>query len=215
MRKALIVWGGWNGHEPEQCADDHRRHARRGWLRGPRREHDRGLRRSVDPGSQPDRADLHHVEDREGRGRRTSPPPSRAASASPAITAAWATPSANAVDYQFMVGGQWVAHPGNIIDYRVDVTRPDDPVMQGHRRASPIAPSNITCMSTPRTRCWRPRPSAASTPTGSTASPCRWCGSASTARAACSIPRSATWPEEFEVPEMRTILRRGMLWAAR
>jgi type 1 glutamine amidotransferase len=20
MKKALIVWGGWNGHEPEQCA---------------------------------------------------------------------------------------------------------------------------------------------------------------------------------------------------
>ena len=20
MRKALIVWGGWSGHEPEQCA---------------------------------------------------------------------------------------------------------------------------------------------------------------------------------------------------
>ena len=37
----------------------------------------------------------------------------------------------NEPDYQFMVGGQWVAHPGNIIDYRVDVTRPDDPVMAG------------------------------------------------------------------------------------
>ena len=24
----------------------------------------------------------------------------------------------NSADYQFMVGGQWVAHPGNIIDYR-------------------------------------------------------------------------------------------------
>ena len=21
MRKALIVWGGWSGHEPEQCAN--------------------------------------------------------------------------------------------------------------------------------------------------------------------------------------------------
>ena len=34
-------------------------------------------------------------------------------------------------DYQFMCGGQWVAHPGNIIDYRVNVTRPDDPIMAG------------------------------------------------------------------------------------
>jgi type 1 glutamine amidotransferase len=25
----------------------------------------------------------------------------------------------NSTNYQFMVGGQWVAHPGNIIDYTV------------------------------------------------------------------------------------------------
>lgn len=37
----------------------------------------------------------------------------------------------NEPDYQFMTGGQWVAHPGNIIDYTVNVTRPDDPVMAG------------------------------------------------------------------------------------
>ena len=37
----------------------------------------------------------------------------------------------DAVDYQFMCGGQWVAHPGNIIDYRVNITRPDDPIMAG------------------------------------------------------------------------------------
>ena len=35
------------------------------------------------------------------------------------------------VDYQFMCGGQWVAHPGNVIDYTVDVTKPDDPIMAG------------------------------------------------------------------------------------
>ncbi|MEO6396056.1 MAG: ThuA domain-containing protein, partial [Devosia sp.] len=29
----------------------------------------------------------------------------------------------NEPDYQFMTGGQWVAHPGNIIDYTVNVTR--------------------------------------------------------------------------------------------
>ncbi len=37
----------------------------------------------------------------------------------------------DAVEYQFMCGGQWVAHPGNIIDYSVDVTKPDDPIMAG------------------------------------------------------------------------------------
>ena len=37
----------------------------------------------------------------------------------------------DSVDYQFMCGGQWVAHPGGIIDYRVDIVQPDDPVMKG------------------------------------------------------------------------------------
>lgn len=37
----------------------------------------------------------------------------------------------NNTEYQFMVGGQWVAHPGNIIDYTVQVVRRDDPIMAG------------------------------------------------------------------------------------
>jgi len=32
-------------------------------------------------------------------------------------------------EYQFMVGGQWVAHPGGIVDYEVDIIRPDDPIV--------------------------------------------------------------------------------------
>lgn len=34
-------------------------------------------------------------------------------------------------EYQYMVGGQWVAHPGGEIDYRVDITDPKDQVTQG------------------------------------------------------------------------------------
>ena len=37
----------------------------------------------------------------------------------------------DSVDYQFLCGGQWVAHPGNIIDYKVDLTKPDDPIIAG------------------------------------------------------------------------------------
>ena len=35
--------------------------------------------------------------------------------------------------YQYMVGGQWVAHPGGVIDYTVTITDPDDPVTRGLR----------------------------------------------------------------------------------
>jgi len=34
-------------------------------------------------------------------------------------------------EYQFMVGGQWVAHPGGIIDYTVQITNQQDPVTRG------------------------------------------------------------------------------------
>lgn len=34
-------------------------------------------------------------------------------------------------EYQFMVGGQWVAHPGNIIDYTVQITDPNHPITAG------------------------------------------------------------------------------------
>lgn len=35
------------------------------------------------------------------------------------------------VAYQFMCGGQWVAHPGGVIDYRVAITDHQDPVTSG------------------------------------------------------------------------------------
>lgn len=37
----------------------------------------------------------------------------------------------NEPEYQFMVGGQWVSHPGGIIGYRVNVTDHEDPVTRG------------------------------------------------------------------------------------
>lgn len=37
----------------------------------------------------------------------------------------------NNTEYQFMTGGQWVAHPGGVIDYRVNITKPSDPIVAG------------------------------------------------------------------------------------
>ena len=37
----------------------------------------------------------------------------------------------NNTDYQFMIGGQWVAHPGGKVDYDVDIADKKDPVMKG------------------------------------------------------------------------------------
>ncbi|MCM8758720.1 MAG: ThuA domain-containing protein [Candidatus Omnitrophica bacterium] len=35
--------------------------------------------------------------------------------------------------YQFIVGGQWVAHPGGIVEYEVNIVKPDDPIVKGIR----------------------------------------------------------------------------------
>ncbi|MCU0457216.1 MAG: ThuA domain-containing protein [Bacteroidales bacterium] len=37
----------------------------------------------------------------------------------------------NNTEYQFMVGGQWVAHPGGVVDYTVQITDKKDPVTKG------------------------------------------------------------------------------------
>jgi len=37
----------------------------------------------------------------------------------------------NNVDFQYMVGGQWVAHPGGVIPYEVKITDKKDPVTKG------------------------------------------------------------------------------------
>jgi type 1 glutamine amidotransferase len=37
----------------------------------------------------------------------------------------------NNTEYQFMVGGQWVAHPGGVIDYRVNISDHNDAVTKG------------------------------------------------------------------------------------
>ncbi len=41
--------------------------------------------------------------------------------------------------YQFMVGGQWVAHPGNIIDYRVRITDQNDEITKGFQDFSMVS----------------------------------------------------------------------------
>lgn len=33
--------------------------------------------------------------------------------------------------YQFMTGGQWVSHPGDIVEYEVNIINHDDPITRG------------------------------------------------------------------------------------
>ena len=118
------------------------------------------------------------------------------------------------VDYQFMCGGQWVAHPGDIIDYRVDIEPTPDPITAGiesfayrsEQYYMHVDPSNQVLATT--------------TFSGEHAGwiegvrmPVVWKRRHGQGRVFYSALGHVT--AEFAVPQMRTILERGLLWAAR
>jgi type 1 glutamine amidotransferase len=119
----------------------------------------------------------------------------------------------NNPDYQFMVGGQWVAHPGNVIDYAVTIVRPDDPIMAGlndfqmhsEQYYLHVDPSNEVLATTTFGGDHLPW-------IAGTVMPVVWKRRWGAGRVFyCSLGHKAY---DFDVPEARTIVERGMLWAA-
>jgi type 1 glutamine amidotransferase len=113
-----------------------------------------------------------------------------------------------------MVGGQWVAHPGNIIHYTVNISRPDDPIVAGlndFRMHSEqyylhVDPSN-NVLATTTFGCeyvdW----------ISGTVMPVVWKRRYGSGRVFyCSIGHHAS---DFDIPEAKTIVERGMVWATR
>ncbi len=132
-KKVLYVWGGWKGHEPEQSVD-----VFVPWLREEGAEVtvsdtldsylDEDLMNAVDLVVQMWTMGEISKEQEAGLLK---------AIKGGAGLAGWhggiGDSFRNNVKYQYMVGGQWVAHPGNIIDYRVKITNHEDPVTKGLR----------------------------------------------------------------------------------
>ena len=131
MAKALMVWGGWAGHEPEQCV-----HIFKPLLE--REGFEVRIASTLDVYLEKDYlAGLSLIVPIWTMGQITK---EQEAGLLDAIQggvncAGWHCGMCDAfrsnVRYQFMTGGQWVAHPGGIIDYRVVITRPDDPIVRG------------------------------------------------------------------------------------
>jgi len=116
--------------------------------------------------------------------------------------------------YQWMVGGQWVAHPDDVVEYEVEIVAPGDPITAGvssfrvvsEQYYMHVDPSNeVLANTTFRTRSapW----------VNGCVMPVVWKRRFGEGRVFySSIGHS---PREFEVPEVREIQRRGLLWAAR
>lgn len=130
-KKALFVYGGWEGHEPVKCRD----------LFVPWMESlgwDVTVSDSQDVYADPDlMGSLDLVVQIWTMGTIEKKPLQgllEAVKGGVGI-AGWHGGLGDAyrqeTEYQFMVGGQWVAHPGNIIDYTVEIVDDEDPITTG------------------------------------------------------------------------------------
>ena len=214
MKSALIVAGGWEGHEPQQCADIFA-----AVLRGD--GYDVEIADTLDvylDASKLRALDLIVPLWTMGTITREQETGLLEAVASGVGLAGWhggmADSFRNNPNYQFMVGGQWVAHPGNIIDYTVNIVAHDDPItaglqdfaMHSEQYYLHVDPSNEILATTTfggEHAAW----------IAGTVMPVAWKRRWDQGRVFyCSLGHQAV---DFDVPEAKEIVRRGMHWASR
>jgi len=213
MREAMIVWGGWSGHEPEQGA-----HIVAGMLE------EEGFKvyieNTTEAFADPAIADMslivpiYTMSKIEKEELDNLEKAVRGGVGFAGYHGGMCDAFRDAVNYQFMCGGQWVAHPGNVIDYRVNVTKSDDPIMKGisdfdyrsEQYYMHVDPSNEVLATTTFSGEYAPWIEGV-------VMPVVWKRHHGAGRVFYSSLGHVT--KEFEVPEMRTILKRGLLWAAR
>ena len=130
-RKILYTWGGWEGHEPEQSVS-----LFKPWLESEGAEVD--VYHSLEPYADAGYMSgidlviqiftMSEISGEQEKGLL------QAVKNGTGLTG-WHGGLCDSfrqnVEYQFMTGGQWVAHPGGVIDYHVKVVDHDDPVTEG------------------------------------------------------------------------------------
>jgi uncharacterized protein len=130
MKHALFVWGGWEGHEPKACTDLFAKLLEQA-------HYDVTISNTLDTYLETEfmqRQDLivqcytmSNITPEQERGLLET---IKAGTGFAGWHGGMADAFRNNTEYQFMVGGQWVAHPGNIIDYRVQIAS-SDPIVAG------------------------------------------------------------------------------------
>lgn len=213
-KSVLFVWGGWSGHEPKQCVD----------IFAPLMEREGykvTVRDTLDAYLDQDALKQHDlIVQTWSMGEITRDQLQGLSQAVEAGVgfAGWHGGSAdsfrNHPDYQFIVGGQWVAHPGGIIDYRVNITNHEDPItagledfdMHSEQYYMHVDPSNEVLATTTfggQTFPW----------INGTVMPVVWKRYWGQGKVFyCSLGHVA---KDFEVPQACEIVRRGLIWAAR
>jgi len=213
VNKALIVYGGWAGHEPELCAGIVKEMLQRQGFdvqveSSTRAFADRPL---ADLGLIVPISSMSRIEKDEVASLTAAV---RGGVGLAGFHGGMCDAFRDAVEYQFMTGGQWVAHPGDIIDYRVNITRPDDPLMAGlgdfdyrsEQYYMHVDPSNEVLATTTFSGAHAPWIEGV-------VMPVVWKRHHGKGRVFYSALGHVA--SEFARPEMRTIFERGLLWAAR
>lgn len=214
-KKAIMVWGGWEGHEPKQCVD----------VFAPILEEE-GFAVTISD-------TLDAYKDRDLMAEQDLVVPAwtmgqiegeqeqglLAAVERGAGVAGWhgcmADSFRNNTTYQFMVGGQFVAHPDGIIDYTVNIAAPNDPIVAGlddfqmhsEQYYMHTDPGNqvlaTTTLEGRQSAPW----------VNGTIMPVVWKRTWGAGRVFYSSLGHVA--RDFDVPQAHEIQRRGMLWASR
>ncbi|RFT14948.1 MAG: hypothetical protein OP8BY_1148 [Candidatus Saccharicenans subterraneus] len=215
-KKVLIVWGGWEGHEPKKCVDIFAP-----WLR------EQGFEVEISD-TLDAYLDLEKLKKLDvivqvyTQGTITGQQERNLLEAvkSGVGLAGWHGGLADSfrmnTEYQFMVGGQWVAHPGGIIDYEVNIVpeKKNDPIVRGlkdfkmhseqyYMHIDPIIEVLATTTFSGKYAPW----------IEGVVMPVVWKKYYGKGRVFYSSLGHVA--ADFDVPEAREIVKRGILWAAR
>lgn len=215
MKRALFIYGGWDGHEPAQCTA-----LFAPWLAS--QGFDVATSDSLAVLDDPRRLENLDLIVLVWTMGSISPQQSNnllAAIRSGTGIAGWHGGLGDSfrtdTNFQFMVGGHFVAHPGGQVTYTINIVKPDDPIVRNipdfsihsEQYYMHVDPSNDVIATTTFTGdhdgCeW----------IKGTVMPVVWKRRFGRGRVFyCSAGHAA---KDFDVPELRTIVQRGLLWAA-
>ncbi len=214
MKSMLFVWGGWDGHEPKQCVDIFAPIMRA-------EDYQVDISDTLDAYLDVEKLksyDLICQMWTMGTITREQQNALLDAVRGGVGFGGWHGGSGdsfrNSTDYQFMVGGQWVAHPGGVIDYHVNITNHTDPItagledfdMHSEQYYMHVDPSNEVLAYTTFNGDHAPW-------IDGTVMPVAWKRKYGLGRVFyCSLGHVA---KDFSVPQAREMVRRGLLWASK
>ena len=214
MKSALIIWGGWEGHQPQKTSE-----IVAGWLaaEGYAVEVSDTLDSLLDA-EKMQALDLLIPNMSSATITRDQEKALLAAVKRGVGLGGWHGGSGdtfrNNPDYQYVVGGQWVQHPGGIIDYRVNIIDHDDPITAGlsdfavrsEQYYMHTDPGNEVLATTTFTGATDPW-------IAGTVMPVVWKRHYGQGRVFYNSVGHHL--PDFDVPEVRAIITRGLVWATK